>query len=350
MDDGGIPIAIEILPGSTLDPQTLRTALQNAVDGPDCSRFILTAGRGSCNDRNRLRLTDAGNGYIVSESFPASAKNERAWILSDADYTAVSDDFQYKSRIVKRSVKDENGNTRTIEEKVVVYRSGKLQERREQENKSFLHFLKKLEEDPEDFKITALQYQSLRKFMKQDCLYTETGEPLHFSDIKPLIDFDKAEEYRRSLGCCRIVTSELNMDALEVIRKYHDMAQIEDRFRMMQGTLETRSVHARTPEHVSAQLLISTIALIVLRIIQKRVVQSGAGETDCRNNGLSADRITNALNKWKVELLPGALYRFLDTDDPDLRQILHAFDIQIPEKLYRRADIKSIRTGIEVFR
>ena len=58
----------------------------------------------------------------------------------------------------------------------------------------------------------------------------------------------------------------------------------------------------------------------------------------------------NALNKWKVDKLPGDLYRFMDVDDPDLKLILKAFDIEIPAKLYRRAELKGIKTGIKIFK
>lgn len=43
------------------------------------------------------------------------------------------------------------------------------------------------------------------------------------------------------------------------------------------------------------------------------------------SGGLSGSRIQAALNKWNVDLLPGDLYRFMDVDDPDLKQILEAF-------------------------
>jgi len=47
--------------------------------------------------------------------------------------------------------------------------------------------------------------------------------------------------------------------------------------------------------------------------------------------------------------LPGELYRFMDVDDPDLKLILDSFDISIPAKLYQRAELKSIKTGIKIF-
>ena len=67
------------------------------------------------------------------------------------------------------------------------------------------------------------------------------------------------------------------------------------------------------------------------------------------SGGLSAARIQRALNKWKVDALPDDRYRFMDVDDPDLKQILDAFGITIPAKLYRRAELKHIKTEITVF-
>ena len=58
-------------------------------------------------------------------------------------------------------MKDENGNRRAIEEKVVVYWSKKFQLRAERENKKFLDFLKKLQEHPENFRITAYRFMDV---------------------------------------------------------------------------------------------------------------------------------------------------------------------------------------------
>ena len=117
MDDSGLPIAIESFPGNTLDHLTLRPALKKNIDGLDFSRFILIADRGICNYMNLLHVLDAGNGYIVSKSLLKSTKKEQEWTYRDDDYIKTSEDFKYKSRIVKRSHKDENGQNRTIEEK-----------------------------------------------------------------------------------------------------------------------------------------------------------------------------------------------------------------------------------------
>lgn len=210
----------------------------------------------------------------------------------------------------------------------------------------------KLEKNPESFRVTALQVRSLRRFFRRKYIHRDTGELLEASKIKPLIDFDKVRQYKGSMGYYQIVTSELTMPAREVIDKYHGLTQIKGQFRVMKGDLSTRPFYVRTPEHVNAHLLICLIALVVLRVIQKRIVDCGLVQPDPDaywSSGLSASRIQAALNKWKVDTLPDDLYRFMDVDDPDLKLILDAFNIRIPCKLFRRAELKSIKTGTSVF-
>lgn len=353
MDDDGIPIAIESFPGNTLDHLTLRPALKKNIDDLDFSRFILIADRGICNYMNLLHVLDAGNGYIVSKSLLKSTKKEQEWTYDNDGYITVSDDFKYKSRIVKRTVKDENGNSRKIEEKVVVYWSRKFEERSIRENKKFLDFLQKLEETPENFRITALQAKSLRRFMKKEYVNTKTGEAVNSADIKGFIDFEKVAEYKKSMGYYQIVTSELTLEDQNIIDKYHGLTQIEDQFRVMKGDLETRPLYVCTPEHVDAHLLICMIALVMIRIIQKHI-RDYAGLSDRKdvywNIGMSGSRIQAALNKWKVDALPDDLCRFMDVDDPDLALILKAFHIDLPAKLYRRTELKSVKTGIRIFK
>lgn len=352
MDDQGIPIAIESFPGNTLDHLTLRPALQKNIDDLEFSRFIMVADRGICNYINLLHLLDSGHGYVVSKSLLKTTAKEQEWAYDDDGCTAIGDDFRYKSRIVKRKVKDEKGNIRTIEEQVVVYWSRKFEARSIRENKKFLDFLKKLEESPSSFRITSTQAKTLRRFMRKECVNTETGEVLDSTAIRGFIDFDKVAEYKKSLGYYQIVTSELTMSPLEVIDKYHGLTQIEDQFRVMKGTLETRPIYVRTPEHVNAHLLICLISLILLRIIQKKVKDYSGRDLPKDLNwstGMSANRVQAALNKWKVDALPDDLFRFMDIDDPDLALILKAFEIEIPAKLYRRAELKTIKTGTRIF-
>jgi transposase len=350
MDNEGIPISIETYPGNTLDHLTLIPSLKKNIDGLNYTRFILIADRGMCSYKNLLHVMDEGNGYIVSKSLLKCPKPEREWAYDSEGYIKVGEDFKYKSRIVKRTVKDEKGNTRQVEEKVVVYWSKKFEECTKKENKRFFEFMKKLEKTPANFRITTIESKAIRKFMKKEYVNTKTGELLNASDIKGYIDFDKVADFKKGMGYYQIVTSELKMDAKTVIDKYHGLTQIEDQFRVMKSDLQARPIYVRTPDHVNAHLLICLITLILMRIIQKRIKDHDKKKKDVFwYEGLSCERIQAAMNKWKVDMLPEDYYRFMDIDDPDLSIILNAFGINIPPKLYRRAELKSIKTGINIF-
>lgn len=345
MDDQGLPISIESFPGNTLDANTFKPALSKSIDGLEYARFIMIADRGMCNHQNALYLLDRNNGYIIGKSLLKSTVTEQEWAYSDADFIEESKDFRYKSKIIKRTVKDENGRKRTITEKIIVYWTHKFYERDLHENARFLETLEKILKNPNGFRITAMQARQMRPFFKGDILNSETGEVIEASKLVALLDKTKLEEFKSHFGFYQIVTSEINMPPLEAIEKYHGLSRIEDQFRVMKSDLETRPVYVRTREHIEAHLLICLIALTMLRMIQCKICRSGlAPESDditLWSMGLPAYRIQKALNKWKVELLADDLYRFTELDDPDLKLILDSFGISIPIKLFRKTDLKS---------
>ena len=98
----------------------------------------------------------------------------------------------------------------------------------------------------------------------------------------------------------------------------------------MKGDLETRPLYVRTPEHIDAYLLICMMALIMMRINQKRIRDTNPDKNRDAywNVGMSGERIQKALNKWKVDTLPSDLYRFMDIDELDLVVILKAFSLR----------------------
>lgn len=352
MDDQGLPISIESFPGNTLDANTFKPAISKSIDGLDYARFIMVADRGMCNYQNVFHLLDQNNGYILAKSLLKSTKAEQEWAYSDADFIEVSKDFKYKSRIMKRTVKDANGKKRTLTENVIVYWSRNFYERDLHENARFIETLEKILKNPKGFRITDMQARMLRPFFKSDFFNSETGEVIAASKLKALLDKEKLEEFKSHFGYYQIITSEINMPIPEVIEKYHGLTRIEDQFRVMKSDLETRPVYVRTREHIEAHLLICLIALTMIRMIQCKICHSGlvpkSDDITLWSMGLPAYRIQKALNKWKVELLADDLYRFIDLDDQDLKLILDSFDIRIPAKLFRKTDLKSQIRNINV--
>ena len=184
---------------------------------------------------------------------------------------------------------------------------------------------------------TAAQSKTMKKFMKKDVIHKETGEVLESSKLLPLVDWEKVNEWKEFMGYYQIVTSETEMDDETIMGIYHELSQIEDRFRLMKGSLETRPIFCRTPEHISAHLVLCAIALIIFILIQQKIKESGLvekGKEQMWFSGLSGKRLQRALNFWKVDSLPQGYYRFNDIDDEDLKLVLDAFKIKLEPKLY----------------
>ena len=352
LDDNGIPISIEMFPGNTLDHLTFRTAMRNTVDTLNLKRFILIADRGMYNGTNMCHVLDGKNGYIVSKSLKKSTKKERDWVLDQEGYTVSSPDFKYKSHIITRTVSDESGNTRKIREKVVVYWSRAFYAREKHENQSFLDFIEKLKANPAGFRVSAAQSRSLKKFMKKDVVDKETGEIIDSRKLLSMIDEDKLTEFNELMGYYQIVSSELEMDDMEIIDKYHGLTRIEDQFREMKGTLETRPIWVNTPEHIHAHLLICFMALTMMRVIQYKIKKSLPDDKSKDLNwtyGLPGDRFQKALLNWQVERLSDEYYRMVNVDSDDLSLILSAMNISIPKDLFTRGQLRTLASNLTVF-
>lgn len=351
MDENGIPISIEMFPGNTLDHLTVETALTNNIDDVVNSRFIFIADRGICNYITICHLLDRSKGYVMSKSIKKSSDAEKKWILDDSDYISVGSGFKHKSRVVRKKVKDAKGNTRTITEKVVVYWSKKFYDKEVNENRSFIEFLRKLKDNPGNFRVTASQVKNLKKYFKKDFVNIETGEAVDSTKLRALINENAEDEFCKFFGYYQIVTSELEMENTDVIDKYHQLTQIENQFRIMKGSLETRPVFVRDPDHIEAHLLICMIALVVLRVIQKKIVDFDEIKDSDKNweTGLSDERIVNALRKWTVDNMDGNLFRMNNVNSDDLQRILNAFQIKIPEKFFTRQELKSLKKSIKIF-
>lgn len=352
LDDDGIPISFGMFPGNTLDHHTLRPAMERTVDSLGLKRFVLVADRGMYSGVNMCHVTDAGNGYIVAKSLMKSTKKEIAWATGPEGYDFSDENFRCKSRVVERTVVLPDGKKRKLKEKVVVYWSKSFYERELRENASFLSFVEKLKANPGGFRITAAQSQSLRRFLRKDVLDRKTGNVLDGTKLAAMIDDEKLSEFNGLFGYYQIVTSELDMPDREVIDKYHGLTQIEDQFREMKSTLETRPVYVRTREHIEAHLMVCFIALTMMRLIQRKtkaVLGPEFGKDLNWTYGLPGARLANALRDWQVTELPGDYYQMLNASDGDIVTLFKAFGVDVPAKIYTKGDLRELKSVIDPF-
>ena len=348
---GDSPRKFPTFPGNTLDHHTLRPAMDEAAGDLGIRRFVLVADRGMYSGTNMYAVREAGNGYIVSKSLRKTDKAERTWAIDPEGYTVVSENFRHKSRIVKRVVKDGNGKKHEVREKVVVYWSKAFYERERSDNASFMEFLGKLKENPGSYRISSSHSKGLRRFLKKEYVNKVTGEKVDSADLIPMIDEAKLAEFNDLMGYYQIVTSELEMGDREVIEKYHGLTQIEDQFREMKGTLETRPVFVQTPEHIKAHLMVCFMALTMIRIIQRKTrlsAKPAKGESKW-SYGIPGARVSEALAGWQALELPGEYYQVLKPKGDDIFAILKAFGMELKPQLYTRGEIREMKATASPF-
>ena len=353
MDEQGVPISIECFPGNTLDHQTLATSFRDSVDSVAASdsRFVYVCDKGIGKGESIVYAISNGIGYLTSRTVRGSSKEEKKWITDPEGYTVVSENFKYKTRIVKKTTTTPDGVKLEYSEKILTYWSKKHHDKEVAEKKSFYDFVRKYLEDPKSFRISSTQIPLVKKYIKKDFVNKKTGELLKASDLAAIVDVEKLKLDYELMGYYTLATSEINMDDQQMIDTYGNLVEIEDQFRVMKSTLDTRPVFVRTKEHIIAHLTLCTIALILIRLIQKQIKAKhpeSANKDLLFSNGLSADRIQTALNKWKLEMLGDTYYRFCDTDDPDLALILNSFNINIPKKCFKIGEIKQLKSKMEM--
>ena len=188
--------------------------------------------------------------------------------------------------------------------------------------------------------------------MKKEMIHKETGEIVDSKKLLSMIDDSKLTEFNELMGYYQIVSSELDMDDLEIVDKYHGLTRIEDQFREMKGTLETRPIWVNTPEHIQSHLLICFMALTMMRVIQHKIKKSLPADKAKDLNwsyGMPGDRLQKALRSWMIDRLSDEYYRMSGIDNDDLKTVCKALNLQIPLKLFTLGDLRSLKSAVQIF-
>jgi transposase len=340
IDDNGIPIAYRLFPGNDTDQTTLRPALKNNIDSLGLGRVIVVADGGLNSGPNIAHILGMGNGYIVSKSTKKSDKNVKAWILDETGYEwNESRTFKVKSTIRKRKIKNEEGKTAEITEKLICYWSKKHYDKECHENEKFIEYLESVIANPDKLKDKP---GKIERFLKKHTVDKKTGGIID-ADIHLSIDTDKIRDYLNLLGYYTVMTSEIDKPDREIINKYHGLSRIEDSFRITKSDLEGRPVFVFTPEHINAHFLTCFIALTMIRLVQYAILKHQGKDTkntDGWESGLTAERIQAALGNWQADPLPGGYYRTTKAGE-DLNLILDSFGI---DGNFRLPTIKALRS------
>ncbi|GAI23938.1 unnamed protein product, partial [marine sediment metagenome] len=208
--------------------------------------------------------------------------------------------FKIKSRRIARDINVTmmSGKTakKTVYEKQVVFWAKKYADKARAERQEVVKKAMELVSDPTKYN-RAIAYGAA-KYVKNVEFNKETGEILEGSK-SPCFDFDKLAEEEKYDGYYAIVTSELKMSDGKIIDTYRGLWEIEETFKVTKGTLEARPVYVSREDRIGAHFLICFIALVIIRLIQKKT-----------DRQYSAEKIIACLNRISCSNEQDNLYLF----------------------------------------
>jgi transposase len=300
MDADGIPLHYELFEGNLPDKSTFRSVIGEVKRNYDTSRIVVVADMGVITGDNIFYLTGGEkrkkplNGYVFSFSVRGGTSKFQRYVLDPDGYldhngkpATTASEYMRKSRRIAReiNVTMTSGKTavKTVYEKQIVFWSKKYADKAKADRGKILVKAKELVNDPQKYK-RATSYGAA-KYIKNLEFDKETGESI-CAGKKPYLDADKIHKEEIFDGYYSIVSSELDMSDQEIIDTYRGLWEIEETFRITKGDLEARPVYVSRADRIEAHFLTCFIALIIMRLLQKR--------TDRR---FSCERIVDCLNR-----------------------------------------------------
>ena len=88
------------------------------------------------------------------------------------------------------------------------------------------------------------------------------------------IDKEKVNEDLKYAGYNLMVTSELDMEPLQIYQTYHSLWKIEESFRITKSYLDARPVYVHKKETIYGHFLICYFSLFLLRVLEIKVFKN----------------------------------------------------------------------------
>lgn len=339
VDRDGIPIDFRVYPGNSSEKTTMKCSIDELAKTYKITNAVVVADNGLNTNANLIRLVKENQGFLLAHSLSKAKQGSVDEWLKDTGWQ-WDKEKERKIKIIPSSLIDEDGVVQTNYRMVIGwsekrYREDmfKIEMHEQGAREAIAHHAKlplatfgwKKYIETEKNKAQKINEKELAKDKKLAGYYAYL-----FKDSR---EFDKewvklpAEEKKELSGW-------------EIIEQYKKQAQIEECFRIMKTNFNLRPMYVYTDEHIEAQVLICVLALILLRILSKKLKLAGSPMT--------TEQILAALNTAKLSVQ-------LDKEQPalyrPLRQILRRpqdDDPHAPILLYEETDLSRIMNCVDL--
>lgn len=339
VDRDGIPIDFRVYPGNSSEKTTMKCSIDELAKTYKITNAVVVADNGLNTNANLIRLVKENQGFLLAHSLSKAKQGSVDEWLKDTGWQ-WDKEKERKIKIIPSSLIDEDGVVQTNYRMVIGW-----------SEKRYREDMFKIEMHEQGAREAIAHHAKLPLATFGWKKYIETGKnkAQKINEKKLAKDKKLAGYYAYLFKDSREFDKEWvklpaeekkELSGWEIIEQYKKQAQIEECFRIMKTNFNLRPMYVYTDEHIEAQVLICVLALILLRILSKKLKLAGSPMT--------TEQILAALNTSKLSVQ-------LDKEQPalyrPLRQILRRpkdDDPHAPIHLYEETDLSRIMNCVDL--
>lgn len=304
LDADLVPLAMQMYPGNESEKPYIRKIIEEMKQRYNVSgRTIQVADKGlNCANNIYAAVKEANDGYIFSKSIHGNnlGRQEKEWLLLEnesnvfEDYTdengkvlfrlkSCIDTYQYTLKEIDPETGKEKKIPFYVKEKRIVSYNPDLAKKRQKEILKMVDKVARL----------TTHKKAAREELGESVKYLKvTNKDKNGKKVTPKmsIDDEKVKEDLRYAGYNLLVTSELNMDPLQVYNTYHNLWKIEESFRITKSYLDARPVYVQKRETIYGHFLICYLSLFLLRVL----------EIKCFDNKVNSYDLINFIRDFRI--------------------------------------------------
>ena len=294
LDADLVPVAMQMYPGNESEKPYIRKIIEEMKSRYKVSgKTVQVADKGlNCARNIYAAVKEANDGYIFSKSIHGRnlSEKEKKWLLLEneqniwKDYRdkagnllyrlkSCVDSFSYQFKEIDPETGRDVVKTFSVKEKRIVSYNPALAKKQKAE-------IQKMADKAANY---AAYKAMTREDLGDSAKYVKiTNKDKNGKKITPVIGIDKEKvnEDLKYAGYNLMVTSELDMEPLQIYQTYHSLWKIEESFRITKSYLDARPVYVHKKETIYGHFLICYLSLFLLRVLEIKVFKNQINSYD----------------------------------------------------------------------
>lgn len=274
-DRDGIPLAFSIFPGNQNEQKSLKPLEMTILQKFGHSKFIYCCDAGLGSEGNREFNHMGERAFIVTQSIKKLPAEDREWALDGSGFRRLSDDSPVTLSEISEEekqqlfYKDCPYTTKKLHQRLIITYSPKYA--------AYQKEIRRRQVERAEKMVASGKRRTERKNPNDPARFvgklavTKEGEK---AGIHYYLDVEKIEEEARYDGLYAVCTDLLDDDVAPILKVSEGRWRIEECFRIMKTDFEARPAFVRLENRIKAHFLTCFLALLVYRILEKKLGDS----------------------------------------------------------------------------